>query len=180
VAAGREPTPRARGIARQSVQTTEGGGPERGDDGGKRGQGRPRQRLVDTLGLLGAVLRPRAGLEDGSAAPPLRALMTGTALPRRETILGDHTDHHHALPAWMAPHRPTWRLAVKPRPAGRRGFTPWRQRWGVERPKAWNGRDRRHRKDDERKPTSSAVMMQLRPRHLLLHRLAPQADPACR
>src|SRR6266436_8753748 len=52
VAVGREPTPSAVGIERQSVKTTERGGPERGDDGGKNIKGRKRHLLVDTLGVL--------------------------------------------------------------------------------------------------------------------------------
>src|SRR5438034_1386984 len=50
--AGREPTPRAIGIDSPSVKTTERGGPERGDDGGKKINGRKRPLLVDTLGFL--------------------------------------------------------------------------------------------------------------------------------
>jgi putative transposase len=52
VAAGRKPTPSAACIDSQSVKTTEMGGPERGDDGGKKINGRKRHLLVDTLGLL--------------------------------------------------------------------------------------------------------------------------------
>src|SRR5467141_1578844 len=71
VAAGREPTPSAACIDSQSVKTTEMGGPERGYDGGKKINGRKRHLLVDTLGLLLAVLMTSAGLDDGVAAPIL-------------------------------------------------------------------------------------------------------------
>jgi putative transposase len=59
VAAGREPTPRAACLDRPSVKTTELGGPERGDDGGKKINGRTRPLLVDTLGVLLIVLHPQ-------------------------------------------------------------------------------------------------------------------------
>jgi putative transposase len=69
VEAGREPTPSAACMDSQSVKTTEMGGPERGDDGGKKINGRKRHLLVETLGLLRAVLIPSASLDDGRAAP---------------------------------------------------------------------------------------------------------------
>jgi putative transposase len=147
VAAGRALTPRAVCSDSPSVKTTERGGPERGEDGGQRVQGRKRPSVVDTLGLRIAVLIPGAGLDDGSAAPQCLALISATAFPRLETICGDNKYHKHALQAWMATHRPTWRLEVKSRPEGSTGFTPLRQRWVVERPNAWNGRERRNSKD---------------------------------
>ena len=171
VAAGREPTPSASCIESQSVKTTEIGGPERGYDGGKQIKSRKRHVLVETLGLLLAVCITSASLDDGRAALQLLALISATAFPRLEVIFGDSKYHNHALYTWMATHRPTWRLDIKARPEGSPGFIPVRQRWVVERTNAWNGQGRRNSKDYERKPESSAVMIQISNINLILNRL---------
>jgi putative transposase len=177
VAAGREPTPSAACIDSQTVKTTEMGGPERGYDGGKKINGRKRPLLVDTLGLVLAILITSAGLDDGVAAPLLLGRVTPQDFPRLVTIFADQQYHHHDLEAWMAAHRAGWRIEVKARPEGTKGFTPLEKRWVIERTNAWHGRYRRNSKDYERSVESSTAMLQISNIHLMLNRLSPCGRP---
>ncbi len=133
---GRQTTPSAACIDSQSVKTTEVGGEDRGDDGNKKIKGRKRHFLVDTLGLLIAVLVTGANVDDGTAAPRVLEQVTTDDLPRLETIFGDNKYHNHSLNAWLSAERPDWQVEVKSPPAGSKGFTPVAKRWAVERSNA--------------------------------------------
>ena len=154
------------------------GGPERGEDGSKKITERKRHVLVDTLGLLLAIVMTSAGLDDGVAAPQLLGQITPCDFPRLSPIFADQKYHHHALDAWMAAHRAAWRIEVKTPPEGPQGFTPLEKRWVIERTDAWHGRFRRNSKDYERSVESSTAMLQMSNMHLMLNRLEPCSHPA--
>src|SRR5262249_40597751 len=174
-AAGRPTSPRVACIDSQSVKTAYGG-QEVGTAGGKKVSGRKRHIVVDTLGLLLAVV-VTAG-DDARAAQRLCAQRPSAEFYRVEEVQADNKYHNHDLDRWLRVHHRDYEVVVVSREPGERRFVPLKSRWVVERTLAWLGRYRRLGKDYEHTPSSSegvgesaAIHSHLRPRH-------PRADPA--
>src|SRR5215831_601830 len=160
-------------IDSQSVKTA-GGGEEVGTDGGKKVRGRKRHVVVDTLGLLLAVVVTAANVDDARAAQRLFAQLPGKDFPRLEVVQADNKYHSEELDRWLRVHHRPYRIWVVSRPAGERRFVPLRSRWVVERTFAWLGRYRRLSRDYEHTPESGEAVVKIAGIHHYLRRLAPK------
>ena len=162
----------------QSVDTTSGG-EQRGRDNAKNVDGRKRHLVVDSMGLLLAVLVTAASADDGAAAPELFARLDGQPMGKVTRMFADSKYHNYALYEW-AGRNAAWDLQIIRR-TKKEGWEKLPIRWTVERTFAWLGRCRRLSMDREKTVRSSEAFVKLAMIQLMLHRLRPSnTDPAFR
>ena len=120
--------------------------------------------LVDTLGLIWAVLITPADVQDRDAAKSLFRKAKDW-LPRLRLVWADGA--YASVAAW-ASRTCRWLVQTVLRPAGVQGFVVLPRRWVVERTFAWLGRYRRLSKDYETNPNSSEAWIYI----AMIHRMA--------
>lgn len=163
-------------IDSQSVDATSGG-EARGRDQHKNVNGRKRHIIVDSLGLLLAVVVTAASVDDAAAAPEALQQLEGQPLRRMWRVFADNKYHNHALYAWVAENG-FYELEIVRRPAGQKGWVKLPIRWTVERTFAWLLKCRRLSVDREKDPKSSEAMIRWGMIHLMLNRLCPKENEA--
>src|SRR5712692_9121373 len=85
----------------QSVDTTSGGD-ARGRDNAKNIDGRKRHIVVDSMGLLLAVVVTAADVDDAAAAPEALQQLADQPLGKVRKVYADSKYHNHALYGWVA------------------------------------------------------------------------------
>jgi putative transposase len=166
--AGRHKHPTAGSLDSQSVKRSAMAGTH-GYDAGKKIDGRKRHILVDTLGLLLAVVVTAASVSDPAGARLLLRRLDGAGKKLR-LIWVDGT-YRGTLLTWVA-QRFRCRLVPILRPLGAKGFVLLPKRWAVERTFAWLIMHRRLSRDFEMLPASSEAFIQIAMIRIMLRRLA--------
>src|SRR3954463_10304882 len=104
----------------QSVDTTSGG-EQRGRDNAKNVDGRKRHIVVDSMGLLLAVLVTAADVDDAAAAAKLFARLEGQPVGKVRRMFADSKYHNYALYEWVQDNA-AWDLVIVRRPEGKKGW----------------------------------------------------------
>src|ERR671918_658290 len=142
----------------------------RGYDAGKKVTGRKRHIVVDTLGLLLAVVVHAANIQDRDGAKLVLAQLV-RRFPRLKLIWADGS-YAGQLVEWALTFG-GWLLEIVKRSLDSHQFQVLPRRWVVERTLAWLGRCRRLSKDYEELPQTSEAWVQVAMIHLMLRRLRP-------
>ena len=144
--AGRKPSPSVGVIDSQSVKNSEWGVPDKGFDGNKKIQGRKRHIVVDTLGLVLAVVVHAANQHDSPSARAVVARLMAQGYGRLEKLLADSA-YGEKLRQWA---KQAYKLTIEVvKVCDLPGFHVAPMRWKVERTFAWMAWSRRLSKDYE-------------------------------
>ena len=141
----------------------------RGYDAGKKVNGRKRHILVDTLGLILAVIVHSAHIQDRDGAK----FVFGRLKKYFETLLIIWADGGYAgkLIEYVKD-KYGWTLEIIKRSDATKGFKILPKRWIVERTFGWFNRYRRLSKDYEFDPKTSEAMIYIAMIHIMVRRLA--------
>jgi putative transposase len=165
---------RTASIDSQSVDTSSGG-EATGRDNAKNVDGRKRHIIVDSLGLLLAVVVTAADVDDAAAAPAALVQLEVQPLTHLRRVYADNKYHNHALYGWVQDNG-FYDLDIVRRPKGSQGWVRLPIRWTVERTFAWLTKCRRLSVDREKSTLSAEAMIRLAMIHLMLNRLCPTND----
>ena len=160
----------------QSVDASSGG-EQRGRDNFKNVDGRKRHIVVDSMGLLLAVLVTAADIDDAKAAAELFARLEGQPMGKVRRMYADNKYHNYALYEWVETNA-DWDLVIVRKPEGSEGWVKLPIRWTVERTFAWLTRCRRLSLDREKSVRSSEAFVKLAMIQMMLNRLEPKGMEA--
>jgi transposase len=132
--------------------------------------GRKRHLLIDTLGMLLAVIVHPADVQDRDGAEPLLR-QARRLFPFIERLIGDAGYQGPKMAAAVA-RTGTWTIEIVRR-CDRHRFVVLPKRWIAERTIGWISRNRRLARDFERHCRIAAAFVRMAMIRIMLRRLAP-------
>jgi putative transposase len=167
--------PTERRTASVDSQSTDSAGAQeaRAYDGAKKLDGRKRHIVVDSLGLLLAVVVTAGNIHDPIGGKACLEQMDPEQYPSLETIFGDGAYKKEGFPQSVEDWKPGCKLNVISRPENSEGFVKLPIRWVVERTNAWLTKNRRLCRSYEHTVKSEVAYIRIAMIHLMLRRLSP-------
>jgi putative transposase len=167
--------PEERRTASVDSQSTDSHGAreDRAFDGGKKLDGRKRHLVVDSLGLLLAVVVTAGNVSDGAGGIAVLSEVDPDDYPELGTIFGDRAYEKAGSPEFVEAWKPGCRLNVIARKEDDEGFVKLPVRWVVERTNAWLTKNRRLCRSYEHTTSSEVAYIRIAMIHRMARRLKP-------
>jgi putative transposase len=167
--------PTERTTASVDSQTTDSHGAQedRAFDGGKKLEGRKRHIVVDSLGLMLAVVVTAGNVTDAQGGMACLDQMNPKLYPELDTVFGDCAYTREGFPQKVKDWKPGCELNVIARPENSEGFVKLPIRWVVERTNAWMTKNRRLCRSYEHTTASEVAYVRIAMISLMLRRLSP-------
>jgi transposase len=166
-----KPTPRT--TASIDSQTTDSHGAQeaREYDGGKKMEGRKRHLLVDSLGLVLAVIVTAGDVLDAVGGTACLNELDPEANSSIDTIYADSAYSKSGFPEHVAQWKPGCEVVVISRPKDAEGYVKLPIRWVVERTNAWLTKNRRLCRSYEHTTSSEVAFVRISMIHRNVKRL---------
>lgn len=175
--------PTERTTASVDSQSTDSHGTQedRAFDGGKMLDGRKRHLLVDSLGLVLAVVVTAGNVADGKGGIACLKQLDPADNPAINTIYGDTAYEKAGFPEFVAEWKPGCKVVTIARAKDDEGFVKLPIRWVVERTNAWLTKNRRLCRSYEHTTSSEEAFIRIALIHRNVRRLKPNPtqSPFC-
>jgi transposase len=167
--------PQQRTTACVDSQSTDSHGAQeaRAFDGGKKLDGRKRHLVVDSLGLVLAVVVTAGNVSDAKGGIACLAEMDPEHYPEVKTVFADRAYEKGGFAEAVREWSPGCRLNVIAREEGAEGFVKLPIRWVVERTNAWLTKYRRLCRSYEHSVDSEEAVIRIAMIHRMVRRLSP-------
>jgi putative transposase len=168
-----KPTQRTTACVDSQTTDSHGTHEDRAFDGGKWMDGRKRHLVVDSLGLVLAVVVTAGNVSDGAGGIACLKKLDPADLPKVDTIFADTAYAKAGFPEFVAQWKPGCEVVTISRAKDDEGFVKLPIRWVVERTNAWLTKNRRLCRSYEHTTSSEVAFIHIAMIHRNVRRLSP-------